>query len=52
MFSYNFVSLTLYLLKHSVNPIYSLSADVVHIRFLHFLVVHYISAFKAVKDKT
>ena len=33
----------------SFNP---LTAGAVHIRFLHFLLAYYISAFKPVKDKT
>ena len=28
-----------------------LTAGAVHIRFLHFILAHYISAFKPVKDK-
>ena len=32
-----------------LNP---LTAGTVYIRFLHFLLAHYISAFKPVKDKT
>ena len=28
-----------------------LTAGAVHIRFLHFLLAHYISAFKHIKDK-
>ena len=34
--------------KISINP---LTAGAVHIYFLHFLLAHYISAFKPVKDK-
>ena len=34
--------------KHCVDP---LTAGAAHIRFLHFLSAHYISAFKPVKDK-
>ena len=30
----------------------TLSAGVVHIRFLHFLLAHYISAFKHIIDKS
>ena len=34
--------------NNEFNP---LTAGVVHIRFLYFLLAHYISAFKPVKDK-
>ena len=36
------------IVNHDINP---LTAGAVHIRFLHFILAHYISAFKTVKDK-
>ena len=40
--------MSLLLKKVSINP---LTASAVYIRFLHFLLAHYVSAFKHIKDK-
>ena len=45
-------SLTLSSLRTAIVVFNPLTAGAVYIRFLHFLLAHYISAFKPVQDKT
>ena len=46
---YLYVGGSLVIVHHWLNP---LTAGAVHIRFLHFLLAHHISAFKPDKAKT